>query len=96
MDRDHTTSDIGESSVSGSCSATASYGGDEADSDYTTTSDAETQDSDAEGKGPRAAKKQRQTSQWISQVFAIIPVHMEESLYDFHSLCCTIEFTFLL
>ena len=56
---DHTNTDIGENSAIGSCSATASYGSDGPDSDYTTTSDAETQDSDAEGEGPRAAKKQR-------------------------------------
>ena len=59
MDQDHTTTDIGESGVSGPCSATVSYGDDEADSDYTTTSDAETQDSDAEGEGPHADEKQR-------------------------------------
>ena len=75
MDQDHTTTDIGESSVSGPCSATVSYGDNEADSDYTTTSDAETQDSDAEGEGPHAAEKPS-----IGQVFIIIPVRMGESL----------------
>ena len=32
---DYTNTDIGENSASGSCSATANYGGDEPDSDYT-------------------------------------------------------------
>jgi len=61
---DHTNTDIGENSASGSRSPTASYGGDKPDSaDYTTTSDAETQDSDAEGEGPCTCRQE--TSQWI-------------------------------